>query len=116
MIRLLPLLVCLSACPKAKTVLGEVGGAAAEYIVCPVFPGLNCGHVFMCATPAENELGHVEICVDDDDDSKDDLALAEATYGTCEPTPRHQGICIWCPEESGCNAFSGCFNCPAEEP
>ncbi len=116
MIRLLPFLVCLSACPKTKAVLGEVGGTVFEYIACPTIPGLDCGHVFVCDTPADNTLGVVELCIDDDNSSKDDLALAESMYGACEPTPRHQGICIWCPEKSGCNAFSGCFNCPVDEP
>jgi hypothetical protein len=112
-ISLLVALAC--SCAKTKAVLGEAGGAAVEYIACPVIPGLNCGHVFLCDTPADNPLGKVEICIDDDADDKDDLAFAEMTYGTCEPTPRHQGICAWCPEEKGCNAFSGCFNCPPED-
>ncbi len=101
-------------CAKTKAVLGAAGGTAVEYIACPVIPGLDCGHVFLCEAEAENALGRVELCIDDDNAAKDDLALAEEAYGACEPTPRHQGICLFCPEEKGCNAFSGCFNCPVE--
>jgi hypothetical protein len=108
--RALPLLLLL-ACVEAKEAAGKVAGTAVEYIACP-FPWLDCGHVFLCAAEADNALHHVEICVDDDSTETDQLALAELTYGTCVPTPRHQGICLFCPEKSGCNAFNGCFNCP----
>ena len=101
-----------SGCDTAKRVGGEVGGTAAEWIACPVIPGLDCGHVFVCATPAENALGQIELCIDDDNEDATALADAEAIYGPCEPTPRHQGICVFCPEERGCNAFNGCFGCP----
>lgn len=97
----------------AKEAGGEVGGRIAEVTVCPV-DLVNCGHVYECAAPADNVLGHVEICVDDDDDITDVIAV----YGDCVPTPRHEGLCIMkCPPDTGagCNAFSGCY-CPTENP
>lgn len=106
------LCLALAACAETKQVAGTVGGTVAEFIACPVIPGLDCGHVFVCATPADNELGLIEICIDDDNDEKTALADAEAVYGACEPTPRHQGLCIWCPDGKGSNAFNGSFGCP----
>jgi hypothetical protein len=100
--------VALSACGFAKDVGGEVGGNVAEVLACPI--GLfDCGKVFMCDTPAENELGLVEICVDHDD-HPEDLDAVEAKYGACVPTPRHQGLCKFCCDDDcgrGANAFSG---------
>jgi hypothetical protein len=104
--------VALSACGFAKDVGGEVGGTIGEVIACPV--GLfDCGHVYVCDTPAENELGLVEICINDDD-HPEDVESAEAMYGACEPTPRHQGLCWWqcgTGAHRGGNAFSGTW-CP----
>lgn len=97
------MLYSASGCQETKSAAGWVGGTAAEYIACPVIPGLDCGHVFVC--------GAVEICVNDDD--SDDLAAAEDEFGACEPTPRHQGLCIWCPSDTGCNAMHGCYGCPS---
>lgn len=100
-----------SGCQTAKSIGGEVGGAAAEWIACPT-DLIDCGHVFMCAAVADNALGHVEICVNDDD--TDDLVAVEALYGACELTPRHQGLCLFCcgPDcGRGGNAYSGTY-CP----
>jgi hypothetical protein len=99
-------------CTLAKEVGGEVGGTIGEVIACPV--GLfDCGHVYLFPeSPADNELGGVELCVDDDD-HPEDLDAAELVYGPSEPTPRHQGLCKWCTGDDcgrGCNAFSGCWD------
>lgn len=78
---------------------------------CAAHPELTCGHVYMCAQEADNALGHVEICKLDEHP----LEWVEAIYGTCEPTPRHQGLCWWCCGEgcgAGGNAYNGTF-CPA---
>ena len=90
-------------------VVGDVGGTAAEYTACPT--GLiNCGHVYQCDAEANTPSGHVEICIDDDATQR--VSDIEKLYGTCVPTPRHEGLCIWgCEPHSGCNAYSGCF-CP----
>lgn len=106
------MLLALVACADVKMAAGTVGGTVAEYVACPVIPGLDCGHVFVCATPWDNPLGLVELCIDDDNSAATALADAEAVYGACEPTPRHQGICIYCPSGGGCNAYNGCFGCP----
>lgn len=103
-------LLVLLSCQTVKDVGGEVGGTAAEWIACPTNL-VDCGHVYWCDAYADNELGHVEICINDDDDP-DALASAEAEFGDCEPTPRHQGLCIWCPSGAGCNAYNGCWGCP----
>jgi hypothetical protein len=92
----------LLGCGAIKSAGGEVGGTAVEWIACPV--GLiDCGHVYVC--------GDVEICINDDD-SPQDFDAAEAKYGTCSPTERHEGICRWhCDKGPGCNALDSCF-CP----
>lgn len=98
-------LIALASCAKLAE---DAGGEAAEAIVCPT-DLINCGLVYVCEASAGNDLGHVEICVDDGD-----LEAAEAVYGSCEPTPRHQGLCYYhCDGGRGCNAFNGCF-CPPE--
>lgn len=94
------------------TTVRDAGGQVAEWVACPTSL-IDCGHVYVCATPADNELGVVEICVDVDD-QPGDLDAAEAIYGACEPTPRHQGLCIWCPAGAGANAFNGSFDCAGE--
>lgn len=108
------LLMALACCTTAKDVGGEVGGSVAEWIACPT-DLINCGHVYMCEATAGNELGHAEFCLNDDD-APEDLDAAEAKYGACEPTPRHQGLCLYCCGPGcgrGCNAYSGCY-CPPE--
>jgi hypothetical protein len=111
-VKLALLVIVLAACSSVKQVGGEVGGHLAEWIACPT-DLVDCGHVFMCAAPADNELGHVEICIDDDD-HPEQVQDVEAVYGECILTPRHEGLCIMkCPPNTGagCNAFSGCW-CP----
>lgn len=103
--------LAMCSCAAIKDAAGEAGGTAADYIACPL--GLfDCGHVYLFpATPAENALNAVELCVDDDDHPQDLLA-AELMFGPSVPTPRHQGICRWCAGldcGAGCNAFGGCF-------
>lgn len=122
MMRALVLIAALAACTTAKKVGGEIGGHVAEWIACP-FDFIDCGHVYMCEAFANNELGHVEICIDDDD-HPEDVDAAELLFGPCDLTPRHEGLCVWgCPPDApglepgrGCNAFGGpsvgaCF-CP----
>ncbi len=87
--------------------------------------GWNCQRVYQFATPSENPLGFVELCV-----HKDDLATAEAEWGASQWTTdqRFQSyyllgvepLCVWqCPYAPGpgfgCNAFSGCY-CPLTGP
>lgn len=93
-------------------VVQTAGGDVAEFVACPT-DLIDCGHVYMCAAEADNDLGHVEICINDDD-APDDAAAVEEMYGRCEPTPRHQGLCLYCcgPDcGRGGNAFNGTF-CP----
>lgn len=107
--RWLLVLLSLGGCRNAAE---EVGGTVAEWVACPTNL-FDCGHVYMCEAPADNVLGHVEICINDDDDSTA-LESAEEMYGPCEPTPRHQGLCKWCCGSDcgrGANAFNGCW-CP----
>jgi hypothetical protein len=103
--------VALSACDACKRAGGDIGGTVAEYTACPA--GIvECGHVFQCyGTPSDTPSGYVEICIDDDD-HPEQLDAIEALYGSCEPTPRHEGLCLYgCDPHRGCNAFSGCY-CP----
>lgn len=98
----------LAGCTAATNVAGDV----TEFVACPT-DLIDCGHVYMCEQTADNELGRVEICIDDDDDP-DALASAERKYGACVPTPRHQGLCIYCCGANcgrGANAFNGTW-CP----
>lgn len=111
LLALAPLL--LISCAQVKEVGGDIGGHAAEWIACP-FDFIDCGHVYECAQVADNPLGHVEICVDDD--GTQTVGDAEAVYGApCVPTPRHEGLCIWgCGADApsrGANAYNGEF-CP----
>jgi hypothetical protein len=102
------LIVLLVACSTAKSVGGEVGGALTEWIACPT-ELIDCGHVFQCEAAADTPSGQVEICVNDDD-APEDLDAVEALYGSCDLTPRHQGLCLYqCPPAHGCNAFLGCW-------
>jgi predicted small secreted protein len=95
----------LGAC---STVEGA-GGSVTEFVACPI-DVIDCGHVYLCEQAADNELGHVETCVDDDTDGQ--LEAAEHAYGACVPTPRHEGLCRYhCDGGQGCNAYNGCF-CP----
>lgn len=117
--RALVFMLLLSSCSfvgwvddGAKDIGGEVGGHLVQWIACPT-DLVDCGHVFMCEAPADNELGHVEICVDDDD-HPEQLADVEALYGACVPTPRHEGLCLFCCGPNcgrGANAFNGTY-CP----
>lgn len=108
----------LSGCAQVKQVGGEIGGHVAEWIACPT-ELIDCGHVYLFEAVADNPLGHVELCVDDDGDP-DALAAAEAVYGLAEPTPRHEGLCVWgcppdapgLPEGRGGNSYSGVWGCP----
>lgn len=116
--RALVFMLLLSSCSfvgwvddGAKDIGGEVGGHLVQWIACPT-DLVDCGHVFMCEAPADNELGHVEICVDDD--HPEQLADVEALYGACVPTPRHEGLCLFCCGPNcgrGANAFNGTY-CP----
>lgn len=105
-------LVIATGCDALVHAGATAGGTVADAIACPT--GLvDCGHVYMCEASAGNALGHVEVCVDDDGDG-DELGRAEDLYGPCEPTPRHQGLCLMqCDpgDGRGCNAFNGCL-CP----
>jgi hypothetical protein len=125
-VRLIGLMVALAlwiavgwlgaGCSVVKSVGGEVGGHAAEWIACPT-DLVNCGHVYMCDAFADNELGHIEICVDDDD-HPEQLADVEAAYGECDLTPRHQGLCLFCCGTDcgrGGNAYNGTW-CPDGAP
>lgn len=80
----------------------------------------ECATVYAFARPAENELGHVEMCV-----RVDDLTAAERMNGPSWPSSserfspyRDLGIdppCFWrCDGQPGCNAFDGCFGCSTE--
>ncbi len=105
-------LALMCACGPVKSVAGEVGGHLAEWIACPT-DLIDCGHVYLCAAPADNEMGHIEICVNDDD-SPEDLEAVELLYGQCDLTPRHEGLCRWCCGPGcgrGGNAFNGTY-CP----
>lgn len=105
------LALLLASCTEIVEVATEPDdfvGVAEAY--CKAHPELPCGRVYTCATPADNELGQVEICVP----QFLDVSAAEATYGACEPTARHIGLCWWCCGEgctAGCNALTGCW-CP----
>lgn len=113
-------LVALSACgtydaatSAAKSIGGWAAGTLAEYTICPANI-IDCGHVFECTgTRADTPSGFVELCLNDDDEPEQ-LDEIEAMYGMCSPTPRHQGLCRWCPPDGGrgCNAFNGCWGCP----
>lgn len=115
MSKVILVLVLLAACTAVidNTVEPEDLSSVAE-TYCKAHPELPCGHVFVCDTPAENELGQVEICIP----QFIDKSAAEAIYGACEPTPRHSGLCWFCCGEgctAGCNALSGCFCPPPQE-
>jgi hypothetical protein len=106
---------CVSGCSTIETGAGDV----TEFVACPT-DLIDCGHVYLCAQVADNDLGHVEVCIDDDTEGQ--LELAERVYGACVPTPRHQGLCSYhCDSRKGCNAFGtdnpgeSCF-CPGDEP
>lgn len=81
---------------------------------------LDCGKVYEFAAPADNPLGHVELCVLDEPQ----LELAVAKYGAAmlstDPRFDEGNLCHWCcPSptktcpEKGANAYSGSF-CPKE--
>lgn len=102
----------LFACLGCSTI-ESAGGEVAEVIACPT-DLIDCGHVYECEQTADNELGHIEICVNDDGDNGGaQLESAENAFGNCVPTPRHQGLCAWhCDGGRGCNALDGCWGCP----
>ncbi len=103
----------LGGCDQASSAGGffkdgaeEIGAAHGE-ILCLIHSDV-CGDVYLCDMPADNELGHVEVCVQRDTA----IETVEAELGECKPTSRHQGLCYWhCDEGAGCNAFNGCW-CP----
>ena len=74
--------------------------------------GQQCGTVYQFATPCPNEIGHIEICVLDED-----LEAAIAKYGPAQFTSRNDfdevirlGVpppCFW--PGPGCNALNGCW-------
>lgn len=73
---------------------------------------LPCGQVYQFTATAQNPIGHVELCV-----LEQDLAAAEATWGASmlSTSPRFNdgNICILrCDGGKGCNAYSGCWGCP----
>ena len=114
MMRALLVIALIASCDQASSVGGflksraeEVGAAHVE-ILCLAHPAA-CGDVYMCEAEAENDLGHVEICIQRDQG----IDKAEDAFGECKPTPRHAGLCYWhCDAGAGCNAFSGCWGCP----
>jgi len=107
------LLALVVACDQASSVGrfvrdgAEEAAAAHGELLCKINAS-KCGHVYACDATADNDLGQVEICVQNDTPIED----VEAQYGACEPTPRHTGLCYWhCDGGAGCNALSGCW-CP----
>ena len=93
-----------------------VGGPPVTAIeaYCAIGDDPRCGEVYACDTPAENEVGLVEICISD----ATPIDEAEAVYGPCELSPHERfdalgHRCYWhCDEGGGCNAYNGCFGCP----
>lgn len=116
------LAIALCACSvegAIDTATGESPQETAERVC--VEQMWNCQRVFQFATPAENPLGFVELCV-----HEDDLSTAEAMYGASQWTTHErfqnyyllgvEPMCIWqCPYAPGpgfgCNAYDGCY-CP----
>lgn len=117
MTKLIALLLVLVACDQARGA-GDLlkGGATAVgvahgEVLCAIHPD-KCGRVYACETPAENELGQIEICIQIDRP----IADAEAIYGHCELSHHERfdngNLCYWhCGEGAGCNAYNGCW-CP----
>lgn len=101
----------------------DLAGLAEAY--CLANPTLPCGKVYACQTPADTDIGLVEVCIPQIFDgvggvSDVDVAFAEAVYGDCELSPHERFVskgtwlCWWCCGEgcgAGCNAMSGCY-CP----
>ena len=116
--RALAALLALAACADEiiPDPVSDVAEIAEQY--CRDHPTWPCGHVYLCkGTPADNKLGFVEVCtLDTNELHAGTLELAEAAFGMCEPTPRHQGLCWWGCAEGwvGANAYNGCFGCPSE--
>lgn len=103
---------CVTEVVKDEVEPVDLTGIAEAF--CNANEAWPCGHVFMCDTPDENELGLVEVCKLDDTP----IEAVELVYGSCMPTPRHVGLCWHCCGEGctvGCNAYNGCF-CPVSEP
>lgn len=101
----------LAGCDACKSAAGTVGGTLTEWIACPT-DLIDCGHVYVCVGVTNS----VEICINDDGDDGDvQLGAAEAMYGTCSLTKRHQGLCKYCcptveePCGAGCNALQSCW-------
>lgn len=88
-----------------------LGQLAEEY--CEQTGHVDCGTVYACETPADNELGRVEYCW------AHDVRELEAVHGRCAPSPHERfdvgNVCLWCCDATcaiqACNAFSGCW-CP----
>ncbi len=106
------LVLALVACDDVVVVPdpGDLADIAEQY--CADHPELPCGHVYACTTPADNELGRVEVCIS----RWQDVAEAEALYGPCELSPHERfsesHLCWWCCGEGcgrGCNSYSGCL-------
>lgn len=113
-------LVLLVACAADEIIpdpVDDIAALAEEY--CRKHPEWPCGHVYLCkGTPAQNRLGYVEVCtLDANEFHAGTLESAEETFGMCEPTPRHQGLCWWgcSPGWVGANAYNGCWGCPSPE-
>lgn len=108
---------CVTDVVEAEDVLDPSDLAEIAEAYCEANPELTCGHVYLCQTPStnpDNEYGRIEICKLDDHP----LEWLEAVHGSCEPTPRHQGLCWWCCGEgcgAGGNAYDGTF-CPDATP
>lgn len=111
----LALLIGLAGCTTVlETAVEPDDFASLAEAYCKAHPELPCGHVYMCETAAENELGLVELCVP----HFIDVTVVERLYGACVPTPRHSGQCWWCCGAgctAGCNALTSCF-CPVSPP
>lgn len=108
--------VCIyvaAGCSDLEEAGGDIAGPIAEGTICQTGWLIDCGHVYECAEPADNPLGHVEICIEDDSHAEQ-FADIEALYGECKPTPRHEGLCSYCCGAGcgrGANAYNGTY-CP----
>lgn len=115
------LIVALYACTTSDVIEAGTGETLQETLDRECRErGLICARVYEFATVADNPLGLVEMCV-----REEDLAFAESLYGDSmfsshERFQRFYAIgiepmCVWC-AGFGCNALSGCFNCPEATP
>lgn len=116
-VRALLLALTFAACSTGDIVETTTGESFQEQIERECREaGLTCALVYQFTTPADNPLGLVELCV-----REEDRPVAEAEFGASMLSTHERfdsflalGIkqnCIWC-AGVGCNAYSGCFNCP----